>query len=187
LKVFDDPFAAGSTGGAFVPQLQASPKLQSFIATDDASRDRPKVTHMVPVGTDMILGFPRQRIGIKRPIKGRYKEIMVPMNHPMPEPPPGSDLKEWKVQVDLPVWLSAHGDNPASPRKWIIDGATNLRGISELYHMLSNKKEKQAGQVPVVRIAPFRTFMTPEYGTFGAFVLERSAGLTMTATNSAKR
>ena len=38
--------------------------------------------------------------------------------------------------------------------------------------MLNYKKEMQAGQVPVVRIAPFRTFTIPEYGTFGAFVLE---------------
>jgi hypothetical protein len=173
--MFENPFAVASMRVGFTPQLQSMPKAQRWECTDAIEGGVP-IKHVCRIPFRLVWGSLYTRIGIKRPIKGRYAEIMVSLDDPMPKPPPGSDEREWKVAGDSLVWLDEHEDQdgrkyPASLRRLVFDGATNLRVLTALYHSLSYRKEMQAGQLPVLLASPFHPYSNT-YGDFGAPVLE---------------
>lgn len=164
-------FAAPGTlpRGMFRPQIKPAPREMCFQILDD----RATMPRVVPPGTILVWDVQSIAVGFVRPVKGRYSEVFVPLGHPEPALPEGSDPKEWQPALTSGMYVDAINGIPAKLRELRIVGAiTPLNVFHRLYTIVSYKREAQEGRLPVLLVREEVDSYENSYGTFGLPVLE---------------
>jgi hypothetical protein len=169
-NIFRQAVTSGTTiSSGFKPSLQPRPKLRIWETTDKSGADVVKRTY--PFESNLILDTLHIQHGFKRPIKGRYAEVLVPFDRPEPRLPEGADPKEWVPFTVFGCWTDAFEGVPATLRRLICEGEIVSYWLAGLYQMLGYRKEVQAGQLAVLKLHPFQPQNT-DYGEMGRPVAE---------------